>query len=34
MLTQDKIISIFCLTDDLFIEIHHQEDKRRKISDS
>ena len=34
MLTRDKIISIFCLIDDLFIGIKHQEDSRRKVSDS
>jgi hypothetical protein len=34
MLTQDKIISIFYLIDDLFIGIKHQEDKRRSVSDS
>jgi len=34
MLTRDKIISIFCLIDDLFIGINHQEDKRRNVSDS
>lgn len=34
MLTPDKIISIFCLIDDLFIGIGHQEDKRRSVSDS
>jgi len=34
MLTRDKIISIFCLIDDLFIGIKHQEDSRRKVCDS
>ena len=34
MLTRDKIISIFCLIDDLFIEIGHKEDVRREVSDS
>ena len=34
MLTRDKIISIFCLLDDLFIGIQHQEDSRRSVSDS
>ncbi len=34
MLTRDKIISIFCLIDDLFIGIKHQEDSRRNVSDS
>jgi hypothetical protein len=34
MLNPDKIISIFCLIDDLFIGIKHQEDVRRSVSDS
>ncbi len=34
MLTRDKIISIFCLIDDLFIGINHQENSRRNVSDS
>ena len=34
MLTRDKIISIFCLLDDLFIGIKHTEDVRRSVSDS
>jgi hypothetical protein len=34
MLTRDKIIGIFCLIDDLFKEIGHQEDARRSVSDS
>lgn len=34
MLTEDKIIAIFCLVDDLLKGIDHKEDKRRKISDS
>jgi hypothetical protein len=34
MLQEDKIISIFCLVDDLLKAIGHQEDKRRKVSDS
>lgn len=34
MLTRDKIISIFCLIDDLFKGINHQEDIRRSVSDS
>lgn len=34
MLNPNKIISIFCLIDDLFISIEHQEDKRRNVSDS
>ena len=34
MLTQDKIIAIFCLIDDLFIGIEHKEDSRRSVSDS
>ena len=34
MLSEDKIIGIFCLVDDLLKGIGHQEDSRRKISDS
>jgi len=34
MLNPDKIISIFCLIDDLFIGIKHKEDNRRSVSDS
>lgn len=34
MLNPDKIISIFCLIDDLFIGIKHHDDKRRNVSDS
>lgn len=34
MLTRDKIISIFCLIDDILKGIEHTEDKRRKVSDS
>lgn len=34
MLTRDKIISIFCLIDDLFIGINHREDIRMSVSDS
>ncbi|MBA3723222.1 MAG: IS982 family transposase [Parachlamydiaceae bacterium] len=34
MLTRDKIISIFCLIDDLFIGINHKDDSRRNVSDS
>lgn len=34
MLNPDKIISIFCLIDDLFIGIKHEEDQRRSVSDS
>jgi hypothetical protein len=34
MLKEDKIISIFCLVDDLLKGIGHKEDKRRKLSDS
>jgi hypothetical protein len=34
MLKEDKIISIFCLVDDLLKAIGHQKDIRRKISDS
>lgn len=34
MLCQDKIIGIFCLIDDLIKGIVHQEDIRRRVSDS
>ena len=34
MLSEDKIIGIFCLVDDLLKGIGHREDSRRKISDS
>lgn len=31
---RDKVISIFCLVDDILKGINHEEDKRRKVSDS
>ncbi len=34
MLTQDKVISIYCIVDDLLKGINHPEDKRRVVSDS
>lgn len=34
MLKEDKIISIFCLVDDVLKGIGHKEDNRRKVSDS
>lgn len=34
MLSEDKIIGIFCLVDDLLKGIGHSEDSRRKVSDS
>ena len=34
MLSENKIISIFCFVDDLLKAIGHQEDCRRKVSDS
>ncbi|ANO49046.1 hypothetical protein Pf1_00798 [Flavobacterium columnare] len=34
MLCKDKIISIFCLIDDILKGINHQDDIRRKVSDS
>jgi|1185.fasta_scaffold92869_1 hypothetical protein len=34
MLSENKIISIFCFVDDLLKAIGHQEDSRRKVSDS
>lgn len=34
MLTEDKIIRIYCIIDDILKEINHFEDSRRKVSDS
>jgi hypothetical protein len=34
MLTEDKIIRIYCIVDDILKGIGHQEDSRRKVSDS
>jgi hypothetical protein len=34
MLTEDKIIRIYCIVDDILKEIGHTEDGRRKVSDS
>ena len=34
MLMRDKVISNFCLVDDILKGINHEEDKRRKVSDS
>lgn len=34
MLCKDKIISIFCLIDDILQGINHEEDARRQVSDS
>jgi hypothetical protein len=34
MLKEDKIITIYCIVDDLLKVISHQEDSRRKVSDS
>ncbi len=34
MLTEDKIISIYCIVDDILKGIGHKEDVRRRISDS
>ena len=34
MLTEDKIISIYCIIDDILKGVGHQEDNRRKVSDS
>jgi hypothetical protein len=34
MLCKDKIISIFCLIDDILKGIDHKEDIRRHVSDS
>ena len=33
MLSKDKIISIFCLIDDILQGIDHKDDVRRRISD-
>ena len=34
MLNEDKIIRIYCIVDDILKSIGHQEDSRRKVSDS
>ncbi len=34
MLSKDKIISIFCLIDDILQGIEHKDDVRRRVSDS
>jgi len=34
MLTEDKIIRIYCIIDDILKGVGHQEDNRRKVSDS
>ncbi len=34
MLSKDKIISIFCLIDDILQGIDHKDDVRRRVSDS
>ena len=34
MFSKDKIISIFCLIDDILQGIAHKEDIRRRVSDS
>lgn len=34
MLSGDKVIGIFCFVDDSLKETGHQEDSRRKVSDS
>ncbi len=34
MLTEDKIIGIYCIIDDILLGIGHREDGRRKVSDS
>lgn len=34
ILTKDKIISIFCLIDDILKGINHKKDIRRRVSDS
>ncbi len=34
MLTEDKIIRIYCIIDDILKGIGHQEDSRRRVSNS
>ena len=34
MLTEDKIIGIYCIIDDILKGIGHREDERRRVSDS
>ncbi len=34
MLCEDKIIALYCIVDDLLKGVGHQEDMRRKVSDS
>src|SRR5258708_145916 len=34
MLTEDKVIGIYCIIDDILKGINHPEDSRRKVSDS
>ena len=34
MLSEDKIIALYCIVDDLLKSMHHYEDERVKVSDS
>ena len=34
MLSEDKIIALYCIVDDILKAMHHQEDKRVRVSDS
>ncbi|MBD0376242.1 MAG: IS982 family transposase [Flavisolibacter sp.] len=34
MLSEDKIIALYCIVDDLLKEMHHYEDKKVRVSDS
>ena len=34
MLSEDKIITLYCIVDDILKAMHHQEDKRVRVSDS
>src|SRR5579875_347456 len=34
MLSEDKIIALYCIVDDLLKEMHHCEDRKVKVSDS
>src|SRR3954468_11068125 len=34
MLSEDKVIALYCIVDDMLKEMHHYEDKRVRVSDS
>jgi hypothetical protein len=34
MLSESKIIALYCIVDDVLKGLHHQEDQRRRVSDS